>query len=92
MDTMEELAKQILDAMRIREESFDYETITYRKSFRQAAAESGRQSGLDSRSDNLVHTLIVACWNDAEAWATSALKPDPNVYEEKQHDDYKPAE
>ncbi|KKK92657.1 hypothetical protein LCGC14_2700750 [marine sediment metagenome] len=71
---LEDLAHLILEAQRIREESWDESTSSYTKTMLEASVAAGEESGFDIRIDNLVNVLLTVVWNDAEAWAESCLK------------------
>lgn len=79
---IEDLARMILEAQRIREESWDG-VDKYTKSHEEAVKEAGETSGLDTRADELVYILQVVAWNDSQAWAERCLEgPSPNDYPE----------
>lgn len=71
---IEDLAALILEAQRIREESWNESASSYTKTMLEAAVAAGEESGFDIRIDNLVNILLTVVWNDAGSWAESCLK------------------
>lgn len=83
MDFEERLARAILEAMRIREESFDQEAAAeigaeerfvnfekfYRMSYNEAADKAASNVGFDLRMSQPIYFLIKYVWNDIGAWA-----------------------
>jgi hypothetical protein len=73
---MERLAKTILLAAKLREESFDPEMAEknqfgdcYKLSLRAAADMAAEQTGYDERGTDPVYLLLKHSWNDILAWA-----------------------
>ena len=70
---IEDLARLILEAQRIREESWDATSESYALTIEDATHKAGETSGLDTRADWLVHILLVAAWIDAGMWASCTM-------------------
>lgn len=79
---IEDLARFILEAQRIREESWDESTSSYAMTMSEAASGAGEKSGFDTRMDELVTVLLTVVWNDAGSWAENCIKPNsPGYYD-----------
>ena len=85
---MRELAKAILEAQKIREESFNKDAADeaekssvqlvnlskfYGKSMKEAADEAAGNAGFDKRGTLPVYLLCQYCWNDSQQWANEIL-------------------
>ena len=84
---MERFARAILDAQKIREESFDHKAADeaeknesypdfskfYRKSMTEAADEAAGNAGFDKQGTQPIYLLNQYCWNDIQAWAKEIL-------------------
>ena len=69
--TLRQVAEGVLEAAKIREESFDKSSGTYALTIDMAAAAQ------DKCSDNhLVTMMLVSCWNDTLDWATGIIEND----------------
>lgn len=81
---MKALAKAVLDAQRIREESYDHESAKtgdkivdynkfYSKSLYDSAYEAVENAGLEESTAQPVYLLLRNCWSSIQLWADDVL-------------------
>lgn len=97
---MEELAKTILLAAKIREESFDHESsekaqnkkgvdhcVFYKTSLFDACDEAAEQTGYSTRGTYPIYILLKQDWNGIIDWASIVMNKYPTFKKGKTNDD-----
>lgn len=68
------LAKAVLHAEEVYEQSWDEQTSRYKISHRDASQSGCESVGLTEVWFDVVHTMVFLTWNNSQAWARAVLK------------------